>query len=137
MSIPKTEFSAAGQSDLAHHLHPYTQLRQFEKEGPLVIVRGQGVEVFDENGKAYIEGMAGLWCASLGFSEKRLADAAYKQMTTLPYYHSFSGKVPGPVTELVQTLIRWAPVPMARVLFANSGSESNFEFRQVRTHFAS
>ena len=66
--------------------------------------------------------MAGLWCASLGFSEKRLAEAAYKQMNTLPYYHSFSGKVPGPVTELVAAMIKWAPVPMARVLFANSGS---------------
>ena len=66
-----------------------------------VIVRGEGVQVFDEHGKAYIEGMSGLWCASLGFSEKRLADVAYQQMTTLPYYHSFSGKVPGPVTALV------------------------------------
>ncbi len=125
MSAPATRFSIAGQSDVSHHLHPYTQLRQLEKEGPLVIVRGEGVQVFDEHGKAYIEGMAGLWCASLGFSERRLAQAAYRQMTTLPYYHSFSGKVPGPVAELVETMIRWAPVPMARVLFANSGSESN------------
>ncbi len=125
--------SIAGQRDLRHHLHPYTQLRQFETQGPLVIVRGEGVQVFDEHGKAYIEGMAGLWCASLGFSEKRLADAAFRQMTTLPYYHSFSGKVPGPVTELVETMIKWAPVPMARVLFANSGSESNdTAFKLVR-----
>jgi 4-aminobutyrate--pyruvate transaminase len=91
------------------------------------------VQVFDEHGKAYIEGMAGLWCASLGFSEQRLADAAFRQMSTLPYYHSFSGKVPGPVTELVEAMIRWAPVPMARVLFANSGSESNdTAFKLVR-----
>ena len=102
MNTPITPFSAAGQSDVKNHLHPYTQLRQLEKEGPLVIVRGEGVQVFDEHGKAYIEGMAGLWCASLGFSEKRLADAAYRQMTTLPYYHSFSGKVPGPVPALVE-----------------------------------
>jgi len=118
--------SAAAQRDITHHLHPYTQLRQLEQEGPLVIVRGEGVYVFDEHGKAYIEGMAGLWCASLGFSEKRLVDAAHRQMQTLPYYHAFSGKVPGPVTELVETLIRWAPAPnLKRLLFANSGSESN------------
>ncbi|MEP6738762.1 MAG: aminotransferase [Caldimonas sp.] len=125
MSEATPEISAAGLRDLTHHLHPYTQLRQLEHDGPLVIVRGEGVQVFDEHGKGYIEGMAGLWCASLGFSDARLAEAAYRQMKTLPYYHSFSGKVPGPVTELVETLIRWAPVPMARVLFANSGSESN------------
>ena len=133
MNESSAPISLAGQSDIRHHLHPYTQLRQFEKEGPLVIVRGEGVQVFDENGKAYIEGMAGLWCASLGFSEKRLVDAATRQMATLPYYHSFSGKVPGPVPALVEALIQWAPVPMARVLFANSGSESNdTAFKLVR-----
>lgn len=133
MDAPTLPISPAGRSDLTHHLHPYTQLRQLEREGPLVIVRGDGVQVFDENGNGYIEGMAGLWCASLGFSERRLCDAAYRQMTALPYYHSFSGKVPGPVAELVETLIRWAPVPMARVLFANSGSEANdTAFKLVR-----
>lgn len=133
MDATTPQISPAGQSDLKHHLHPYTQLRQLEREGPLVIVRGEGVNVFDEHGNGYIEGMAGLWCASLGFSEKRLADAAYRQMTTLPYYHSFSGKVPGPVAALVDKLIEWAPVPMARVLFANSGSEANdTAFKLVR-----
>jgi 4-aminobutyrate--pyruvate transaminase len=128
MSAATTEISSAGRRDIAHHLHPYTQLRQLEQEGPLVIVCGDGVQVIDEQGRAYIEGMAGLWCASLGFSEKRLVDAAARQMSVLPYYHSFSGKVPGPVTELVETLMRWAPTPQlraGRVLFANSGSESN------------
>ncbi|HSB99839.1 MAG TPA: aminotransferase, partial [Burkholderiaceae bacterium] len=88
----------------------------------------------DEHGKRYIEGMAGLWCASLGFSESRLADAAARQMRTLPYYHAFSGKVPGPVTDLVEALTtRWAPMPRAHVLFANSGSESNdAAFKLVR-----
>ncbi|HUP09515.1 MAG TPA: aminotransferase [Caldimonas sp.] len=125
--------TAAGRRDLTHHLHPYTQLRQLEQDGPLVIVRGDGVRVFDEQGRGYIEGMAGLWCASLGFSEKRLAEAAYRQLQVLPYYHSFSGKVPGPVTDLVEALMRWAPVPMGRVLLANSGSESNdTAFKLVR-----
>ncbi|MES2715992.1 MAG: aminotransferase [Pseudomonadota bacterium] len=130
------EVSAAGRSDIAHHLHPYTQLRQLEQDGPLVIVKGDGVYVVDEHGQRYLEGMAGLWCASLGFSEQRLADAAHRQMTTLPYYHAFSGKVPGPVTELVATLMAWAPTPAlkaGRVLFANSGSESNdTAFKLVR-----
>ena len=129
--------TAAGRADVAHHLHPYTQLRQLEQDGPLVIVRGEGVQVFDEHGKGYIEGMAGLWCASLGFSEARLADAASRQLRTLPYYHTFTGKVPGPVTALVDKLLNhWAPTPelsRGRVLFANSGSESNdTAFKLVR-----
>jgi len=133
MNAALPPLTRAAERDRTYHLHPYTQLRQLEKEGPLVIVRGEGVHVFDEQGKRYIEGMAGLWCASLGFSEPRLVAAAQRQMQQLPYYHSFSGKVPGPVTELVQALIAIAPVPMARVLFANSGSESNdTAFKLVR-----
>jgi len=129
-------FTAAARRDVSHHLHPYTQLRQLERDGPLVIVRGDGVHVIDEQGNRYLEGMAGLWCASLGFSERRLADAAYRQLQELPYYHAFSGKVPGPVTDLVEAMMRWAPVPMGRVLFANSGSESNdTAFKLVRYYW--
>jgi 4-aminobutyrate--pyruvate transaminase len=120
-------------ADTRYHLHAYTQPRALEREGPLVVTRGEGVYVFDEHGKRYLEGMAGLWCAALGFSEQRLVDAATRQMKTLPYYHTFSGKVPGPVADLAEAMIRWAPVPMARVLFANSGSESNdTAFKLVR-----
>ncbi len=127
--------TAHALADKRYHLHPYTQPRHLERDGPLVITRGEGVYVYGEDGTKYLEAMAGLWCASLGFSETRLADAAARQMRTLPYYHSFSGKVPGPVAELVEALMRWAPVPMARVLFANSGSESNdTAFKLVRMY---
>ncbi len=136
MSTQDLPISPAGRSDIAHHLHPYTQLRSLEQDGPLVIVKGDGVHVIDEHGNRYLEGMAGLWCASLGFSEARLAAAAERQLRTLPYYHSFSGKVPGPVTELVAKLAEWAPTPAlrdGRLLFANSGSESNdTAFKLVR-----
>ena len=115
----------AARSDLAYHLHPSTNMRQVESEGPLVVTRGEGVYVFDEHGNRYLEGMAGLWCASLGFSERRLAEAAYRQMTELPFYHAFAGKVPSIATELAEKLVSMAPAGLARVIFANSGSEAN------------
>jgi 4-aminobutyrate--pyruvate transaminase len=115
----------AARRDLSFHLHPATNLRSVQAEGPLVITRGEGVYVYDDEGKRYLEGMAGLWCASLGFSERRLAEAAYKQMCELPFYHSFAGKVPAISTELAERLIGMAPAGMAKVLFANSGSEAN------------
>ena len=90
----------------------------------MVIVRGDGIFVFDENGKEYIEGLAGLWCASLGFSEKRLADAAYRQMLKLPYYHTFSHKATDVGIELAEKLLSIAPVPMSKAFFVNSGSEA-------------
>jgi 4-aminobutyrate--pyruvate transaminase len=117
--------SPAARRDLAYHLHPSTNLRSVQTDGPLVITRGEGVYVYDDEGRRYLEGLAGLWCASLGFSEKRLADAAHRQMTELPFYHSFSGRVPAVTTLLAEALIRIAPAGMSRALFANSGSEAN------------
>jgi 4-aminobutyrate--pyruvate transaminase len=115
----------AARRDQSFHLHPSTNLRTVQREGPLVIARGEGVYIYDDEGRRYIEGMAGLWCASLGFSERRLADAAYRQMCELPFYHSFGGKVPAIATELAERLIGVAPPGMGKALFANSGSEAN------------
>jgi 4-aminobutyrate--pyruvate transaminase len=117
--------TSAARRDLAFHLHPSTNLRQVQTDGPLVITRGEGVYVYDDEGRRYLEGMSGLWCASLGFSERRLAEAAYRQMLELPFYHSFAGKVPAVSAELAERLIGIAPAGMGRVLFANSGSEAN------------
>ena len=111
--------------DVAYQLHPYTNARKHEAEGPLIIERGEGIHVFDEQGKSYIEGMAGLWCTSLGFSEPRLVEAATRQLETLPYYHTFAHKTGVPPIELAERLIGLAPVPMSKVFFANSGSEAN------------
>src|SRR3954471_21473887 len=109
--------SPAARRDLAFHLHPSTNLRQVQTEGPLVITRGDGVYIYDDEGRRYLEGMAGLWCASLGFSARRLPDAADRQLCGLPFYHSFAGKVPFVSTELAERLIRIAPAGMGKVLF--------------------
>ena len=109
--------------DIANCLHPYTQLRRHEQFGPLVITRGEGVRVWDDSGRSYIDAMAGLWCASLGFSEPRLADAAAAQMRKLGFYHQFTGKAHDTGIHLAARLLELAPGNMAKVLFANSGSE--------------
>src|SRR5690606_19226068 len=84
-----------------------------------------GVYVYDENGKQYIEGLAGLWCVSLGFSNERLVQAAANQMRKLPYYHIYTGKSHDPAIELAERLLKLMPVPMSKAFFANSGSEAN------------
>ena len=111
--------------DVAHVLHPYTNAVIHEKEGPLVISHGDGIYVIDNDGNRYIEGLGGLFCASLGFSEQRLVDAAIRQMQKLPFYHSFGGKSHETAIELAERLIALAPVPMSKVFFASSGSEAN------------
>ena len=111
--------------DVAAVLHPFTDLKAHEEDGPFIIDRGGGVYVTDENGKTYIEGMSGLWCASLGFSERRLVDAAARQMAELPYNQTFLGRSHGTTIDLAERLLSLSPVPMSRILFASSGSEAN------------
>ncbi len=129
MPPPAPNPNSLSAIDIASHVHPYTNLKKHRQKGPLVITRSEGVRVFDENGKGYIEGLAGLWCASLGFDEERLVKAAEKALRDLPFYHSFTGKAPEPTIRLAAKLLEMAPEPpagpMSKVLFSNSGSEAN------------
>ena len=111
--------------DIAHHLHPYTNFKKHEENGPLTIVRGRGIYVVDDDGKEYIEGMAGLWSAALGFSNERLATVAYEQMKQLPFYHAFNHRSHEPAINLAEKLKSMAPFECSKVFFANSGSEAN------------
>ena len=83
--------------DVEALLHPYTPLHTLRTNGPTVMERGKGVFVYDTQGRGYIEGMSGLWCAGLGFGDEELVEAAVEQMRTLPYYHLFGAKGTTPV----------------------------------------
>lgn len=111
--------------DVASLVHPQANLRTRSASGVQVFSRGDGVRVFDESGKDYLECFAGLWCASLGFRNERLAQAAYDQMTRLGYYHIYRNTSNEPAIELAEKLLTIAPVPMSKVMFHCSGSEAN------------
>ena len=117
--------NSAAARDVANVLHPYTDLKTHLETGPMVVSHGKGVRVWDDAGKEYIEGVAGLWCAALGFDNERLVQAAANQMRKLPFYHAFAAKSHEPMIDLAEMLIARAPVPMSKVFFANSGSEAN------------
>lgn len=111
--------------DIKYVMHPYTNMEKHKDMGPLIVDKAQGVWVTDDAGKRYIEGMAGLWCTSLGFGQDRLIEAAASQMRALPYYHLFTHKTHNPAIDLAERLVKMAPTPMGQVFFANSGSEAN------------
>ncbi|SFU20800.1 aspartate aminotransferase family protein [Paraburkholderia aspalathi] len=120
-----SKLSNLSKADVLHQFHPYTDARLHEEVGPLVITRGEGVYVFDELGRRYLEAMSGLWSVGLGFSNERLIRAAEAQLRTLPFYHLFSHKSHVSSIQLAEKLIELAPVPMSKVFFTNSGSEAN------------
>jgi 4-aminobutyrate---pyruvate transaminase len=111
--------------DIAYYFHPATNARRHESVGPMIIERGAGVRVYDDQGKDYIEGLAGLWSVAVGFGEERLAKAAFEQMRKLPYYHSFSHKSHPSAIALAERLVKMAPGNLSKAHFTSSGSEAN------------
>ncbi|GJD48835.1 Putrescine--pyruvate aminotransferase [Methylobacterium crusticola] len=111
--------------DVETLIHPYTNLAAFRETGPLVLERGHGVWVYDTDGRPYLEGMAGLWCTALGYSNEELVEAAREQMARLPFTHLFSGRSHDPAIELAETLKELCPIPVSKIFFTSSGSEAN------------
>ena len=118
--------NSAAARDIAYYIHPQTNLRRHAEVGPVIVSHGDGVHVVDENGNRYMETVAGLWCAALGFSaNERIAKVAYEQMRKLGYYHTYRHTSHDASIDLAEKLIQLAPVPMSKVLFQCSGSEAN------------
>ena len=123
--------------DAAHHLHPFTDHRDLRASGSRVITRAEGAHVFDADGHAILDGMAGLWCVNVGYGRDELADAAAEQMRELPYYNSFFRcSTPSPIL-LAERLASIAPTRMNQVFYGSSGSEANdTALRLVRQYWA-
>lgn len=117
--------SNAAVRDIETVIHPYTNLDTFRITGPMIIERGEGIYVFDNGGNKYIEGLAGLWCTSLGYNEKELMEAAAEQYRQIPFTHTFGGKSHERAAEAAERLKAIAPHAASKVLFCGSGSEAN------------
>ncbi len=98
---------------------------KFRETGPMVIDRGQGCYVYDENGKDYIEAMAGLGAPRWAGARTSWPRVAAEQMRKLAFGHLFGGKSHEPAIALAEKLKEIAPFPVGKVFFANSGSEAN------------
>ena len=106
-------------------LHPATNLAAHQENGPLILDRGEGIYVYDSQGNRYIEGLAGLWCTSLGYGNKELIEAATEQMSRLSFTHLFGSKSHEPAIELAEQLKAIVPTPASKIFFTSSGSEAN------------
>lgn len=120
----------AGVTDLARQdleslFHPNTNLAVHHASGPTIFTRGDGIRLWDEHGSEYIEGIAGLWCTTLGYGDEELARTAYEQIRKLSFGHLFAGKSHEPAILLANKLCHLAPFDGAHAFFGNSGSDGN------------
>ncbi len=129
--------SSLTQLDLDHLFHPATDLQGHRASGPQIWARGEGVYIYDTDGRQYLEGMAGLWCTALGYGEMELVRAATAQMEKLCYGPLFAGKSNEPSIRLAEKLAQWVPIPGARFLFGCSGSDANdAQVKLLRYYFS-
>jgi 4-aminobutyrate--pyruvate transaminase len=119
-----TRSNSLRDRDIRFHLHSQTSPLAHEQNGPLIIVRGEGPFVEDSDGNRYLDAMAGLWCASLGFSNPRLSAVAKKAYDTLAYYHSFGGRTSPSTIDAAEAIAAVVPIENAHIFFATSGSEA-------------
>ena len=106
-------------------MHPFTDHAALGRKGTRVIVRAEGVYLYDSDGRQILDGMSGLWCVNLGYGRRELAQAAYEQLLELPYYNSFFQVAHPPAIELARLLVEVTPPQFKHVFFTGSGSEAN------------
>ena len=126
--------------DSAHYIHSFTDHGDLATRGARVMTHAEGIYVWDSEGHKILDGMSGLWCVNVGYGRKELADAAYQQMMTLPYYNSFFQTTNVPAAKLAAKLASLAPKVGDRsfnhVFYSSSGSESNdTNVRMVRRYW--
>lgn len=138
--VQAVDTKAVQAMDSAHYIHAFTDHGDLATRGARVMTHAEGIYVWDSEGKKVLDGMSGLWCVNAGYGRKELADAAYQQMMTLPYYNSFFQTTNVPAAKLAAKLASLAPDVGDRsfnhVFYSSSGSESNdTNVRMVRRYW--
>ncbi len=137
MTDTLARLSNLGAIDAAHHLHPFSDMKKLNADGSRIIARGDGVYIYDNHGKAFLDGFAGLWCVNVGYGRKEITAAVVEQMNELPYYNTFFGTTTEPAVLLAEKITSHAGPTINHVFFTGSGSEANDTwFRMARVYWA-
>lgn len=139
MNLRNYDIPALRKLDLAHHLPAQADYKLLhELGGSRIITRAEGCTIYDGDGNALLDGMAGLWCVNVGYGREELAKAAYDQMLELPFYNTFFKTATPPPVLLAAKIAELLGPPLSHVFFNSSGSESNDTvFRMVRHYWKS
>jgi adenosylmethionine-8-amino-7-oxononanoate aminotransferase len=116
--------------------HPFADMGAVSRE-QLVIERGEGVWVYDADGRRYLDGTASLWYANIGHGREEVAEAVAAQMRRLEAYSAFGDFSNRPANELAERLAATAPMPDARIFLTSGGGDSiDTAAKLARRHWA-
>ena len=137
MSQARYDSARLKQLDVAHHLQPHQDYKLIQNMGgSRIITRAEGCYIYDSDGNALLDAMAGLWCVQVGYGRKELADAARDQMVELPFYNTFFKTVAPSTVMLAAKVAELLGGNLSHVFFNNSGSEAiDTVIRMVRYYW--
>ena len=121
--MPTKKTAQLIESDKSLIWHPFTQMKDWEKDDILVIEKGDGCYLFDTEGNRYLDGVSSLWCNVHGHRVKAIDDAVKKQLNQIAH-STFLGLSNVPAIKLSEKLIQIAPKGLKRVFYSDSGSEA-------------
>jgi adenosylmethionine-8-amino-7-oxononanoate aminotransferase len=107
--------------DRAHHLHPFTDFQDYAHQGGRIISRAEHVYIYDSDGNKIQDGMSGLWCCNLGYSQNSIKEAVAAQLNELPFYNNFFKCSNQPAVELASALCKVSPAGFNHVFFYQLG----------------
>jgi len=124
-AISEAAAKASWEADRTHLLHPWTNFASFKERGSFIVSGARGVHVYDTAGRAYLDGMAGLWCMNLGYGREDIVEAMAEQARRMPYFTPFVDVGSLPAAELAKEIARVAPGDLNHVFFTCGGSTAN------------
>ena len=104
--------------------HSFADMAAVRAHGEIVVDRGEGVHIWDEQGRRYLDATAGLWYCNVGYGREGIAEAAHAQLSKLSAYSTFGDLSNRPAIELCERVATLAPVPDSRVFLTSGGSDS-------------
>jgi putrescine aminotransferase len=123
--------------DKKHYLHPASPAKDNFVSGPMVIMeRGEGIYLYDRDGKQYIDGLSSLWNVNIGHGRKEIAQVAEAQMSKMAFSHSFNRFSHEGAIRLAEKIASLAPGNLGVCQFTSGGSEANeTAFKLIRHYF--
>jgi adenosylmethionine-8-amino-7-oxononanoate aminotransferase len=104
--------------------HPFAAMGLVEESGELVLERGEGIYVFDEEGRRYLDAQAGLWYCHVGYGRSEIAAAAAGQLRALPAYSAYTDFGTRPAIEVAERIAALSELDGAVVFLTSGGGES-------------
>lgn len=122
MALARPSPNSIWEMDRSHALHPWTNFGPFEREGSLVMARGEGCYLWDTEGRQYLDAVGGMWCTNVGLGRRDMAQAIAEQVERLAFSNSFVDVTNEPAARLSARLAALAPGDLNRVHLTTGGS---------------